>query len=148
MSIRPLLVATGFAAILACPIADAHAAPQVLGLVASNGASTELNCQGLDCRAHFSAFCLQQDRPAPSHGDRYQLGPSGEITLIAKTADGRSLRLPGTGYLDINSEIGFTSVEISLSKAKLAALGATAAAVEVGPGVSLVPVALAGDPNP
>jgi hypothetical protein len=148
MFICRLLAAAGFAAILALPTAGAHAATQVLGLVASNGAPTELNCQGADCRAHFSAFCLQQDRPAPSHGDRYQLAPSGALALIAKTADGRSLRLPGADYLQINSEIGFTSVEISLSKAKMAALGATAVAVEVGAGVSLVPVALAGDPNP
>jgi hypothetical protein len=148
MFMSRLLIATGFAAVLALPAADAWAATQVLGLVASNGAPTELNCQGTTCRAHFSAFCLQQDRPAPSHGDRYQLAPTGDLTLIATTADGRRLRLPGGAYLEINSEIGFTSVEISLSKAKLAALGATAVAVEVGPDVSLLPMALAGDPNP
>ncbi|HEY2110173.1 MAG TPA: hypothetical protein VGH25_00450, partial [Dongiaceae bacterium] len=44
--------------------------------------------------------------------------------------------------------IGFTSIRISLPEAKLRALGAVSVAVEVAPMTSVIPVAVAGDPNP
>jgi hypothetical protein len=142
-----MLCAVG-AAIVSLAGSPAMAAPQVLGLVASNGVPTPLDCFGGECSAHFSAFCLQQNRPAPSHGDAYTVAPGGSLMLIAKTEDGRTLRLPGDKLLEIRSQIGFTSVAITLPKAKLAELRATAVAVEVGPSVSLLPAVTAGDPNP
>jgi hypothetical protein len=148
MSVRSALFAASAAAAIAFGAPSVLAAPQVLGLVASNGDPTPLTCDGLACSAHFSSFCLQQSRPAPGRGDGYTVAPGGELTLVLTTADGTTLRLPGREHLTIESEIGFTSVSVALPQSKLAALGATAAAVEVGPAVSLLPVASAGDPNP
>ena len=130
------------------PWSAAEAAPQVLGLVASNGSPTPLICKGAECSAHLSAFCLQEARDAPSSGTSYAPATGGTVTLVATTADGRTLRLPGQDHLDFRSLIGFTSVRVSLQQETLAALGAVEAAVEVGPAVSLLPVTLARDPNP
>jgi len=148
MSFRSALFALSAIAVVAIPASGASAASQVLGLVASNGAPTPLTCVDSRCSAQFSTFCLQQNRPAPSRGDDYTVAAGGSLTLVARNAAGQTLRLPAKEALKIYSLIGFTSVEISLPKAKLAELGATEVAVEVGPAVSLVPVATADDPNP
>jgi len=148
MSFRSALFALSAIAVVAIPASGASAASQVLGLVASNGAPTPLTCVDGQCSAQFSAFCLQQNRPAPSRGDDYTVAAGGSLTLVARNAAGQTLRLPANDALEIHSLIGFTSVEISLPRAKLAELGATEVAVEVGPAVSLVPVATADDTNP
>ena len=127
---------------------SAEAASQVLGLVASNGLPTPLQCQDGVCSGHFSSFCLQQARPAPSADSEYTLAPGGSLTLIARLADGRQTRLPGDGLLSLHNMIGFTSIRISLPEAKLKALGAVSVAVEVAPMTSVIPVPVAGDPNP
>jgi hypothetical protein len=148
MSVRSVLFAAGAAAAFVFGGPNALAAPQVLGLVASNGVPTPLTCDGFACSAHFSSFCLQQNRPAPARGDSYTVAPGGELTLIVTTAAGKTLRLPGQEHLTIESDIGFTSVSVALPQAALAALDASMVAVEVGPSVSLLPVTAAGDPNP
>lgn len=148
MSVRSALFAASAAAAFAFSGSSALAAPQVLGLVAGNGVPTPLTCDGFACSAHFSAFCLQQNRPAPARGDSYTVAPGGELTLVVTTAGGKTLRLPGHEHLTIQSDIGFTSVTVALPQAELAELGASAVAVEVGPTVSLLPVTTAGDPNP
>jgi hypothetical protein len=148
IAFRSVICAVALAGAAGLAGSGAVAAPQVLGLVASNGAPTVLDCSGAECTAHFSAFCLQQNRPSPSHGDPYVVAPGGRLTLVATTRSGATLRLPGEKYVEIRSEIGFTSVNITLAKAKLAELGAATVAVEVGPSVSLLPVATAGDPSP
>jgi hypothetical protein len=126
----------------------AAAASQVLGLVASNGLPTPLRCQDGTCIGHFSAFCLQEQRPAPSANSEYRLAPGGGLTLIATLADGRSLRLPANEWLTIRTRIGFTSVRMSLPEEKLKSLGAVAAVVEVAPMTSILPAPVAGDPDP
>lgn len=148
MSVRSALFAASAAAALAFAGPSAFAAPQVLGLVASNGVATPLTCDGVTCRAHFSSFCLQQNRPAPARGDSYTVAPGGELTLLVTTAAGETLRLPGHERVTIRSDISFTSVSVALPQAVLAELGASAVAVEVGPTVSLLPATIAGDPNP
>jgi hypothetical protein len=148
MSFRSALFILSAIAAVGMPASGASAASQVLGLVASNGLPTPLTCVDGRCSAQFSTFCLQQNRPAPSRGDDYAVAAGGSLTLVARNAAGQTFRVPARDGLQIHSLIGFTSVDISLPTAKLAELGATAVAVEVGPAVSLVPVATAGDPNP
>ncbi len=147
MSVRSISFVAGVALLLGFSGGAALAAPQVLGLVASNGVPTPLTCIGNECSAHFSAFCLQEHRPVPSHGHRYTVAPGATMTLVAVTADGRTLRLPGDA-LQFSSLIGFTSVKVSLPRQELADLGVTAVAVEVGPTVSLLPDSIAGDMQP
>jgi hypothetical protein len=139
------------AALLAAGVlsaAPAQAAPQVLGLVASNGHATPLRCDEAGCSALLSSFCLQQVRPGPSSGAGYRIAEGGSVTLVASTVDGRTLRLPAQDTLQLSTRIGFTSVRATLPKSLRESLGITAAAVEVGPLVSIVPVEAADDPSP
>ena len=145
-SLFAILLATGAA--LMAPGGSALAASQVLGLVASNGLPTPLHCQDGTCSGHFSAFCLQEQRPAPSANSEYLMAPGSGLTLIAQFADGRSQRLPAGDLLTIRTRIGFTSVRISLPEERLRALGAQSVAVEVAPMTSILPRAVAGDPDP
>ncbi len=152
MTLRPLLTQTLTAAALALglslPIASAEAAPQILGLVASNGDPTPLSCTGAACGAHFSAFCLQEARPAPVAGQDYMLAPGSSMTLIATTAAGQSIRLPAQDYVKITSQIGFTSVHVSVPQSVMADLGAASLQIDVGANVSVLPAAVAGDVQP
>jgi hypothetical protein len=134
----PLLLAGG----------GAEAAPQILGIVASNGLPTPLHCAEGYCSAYLASFCLQEARYAPNSGSEYQLAPGGRVTLVARLADGRTVRLAGEALLTIRTRSGFTTLNVSLPQARLAALGATSAAVEVGPGTTVLPRAFAGDPDP
>jgi hypothetical protein len=126
----------------------AQAAPQILGVVASNGLPTPLRCAEGYCSAYLASFCLQEARYAPNSGSEYRLAPGSRLTIIARLADGRSLRLAGDELLTIRTRSGFTALKVSLPEARLAALGATSAAVEVGPGTTVLPRAYAGDPDP
>lgn len=126
----------------------AEAAPQIVGLVASNGLPTPLRCEDGLCSGFASSFCLQADRPSPKVDTAYQLAPGGGLTLIARRADGSSIRLPGEDLVAINSRFGFSSVTLSLPEARLRALGAVSAAVEIAPLTSVLPVAVAGDGDP
>jgi hypothetical protein len=143
-----LAILAGALAILGLPVGRAEAAPQVLGLVASNGLPTPLQCRGGVCRGFFSSFCLQQYRQAPLVNTEYKLGPQGGLTLLVTLADSRQVRVPAEGLAEIRSEIDFSSVIISISQARMKALGGIAAAVEVAPMTSILPVPVAGDSMP
>jgi hypothetical protein len=125
-----------------------QAAPQILGIVASNGLPTPLHCADGYCSAYLASFCLQESRYAPNSGSEYRLVPGGRLTIIASLADGRTLRLPAEDLLTIRTRSGFTAIRVSLPEARLKALVATAAAVEVGPKTTVLPLAYAGDPHP
>ena len=135
-------------AAIAIPVSGASAASQVLGLVASNGTPTPLNCADGQCSAQFSTFCLQQSRPAPSRGDGYGVGGRRQPDLIARSTARPDAPPPGQRRWRSTSLIGFTSVEISLPKAKLAELAPPQWRSRSRPAVSLVPIAAADDPNP
>ncbi len=143
-------VAVAAALFVACGLAAgrAEAAPQILGVVASNGLPTPLQCEDGVCSGHFSSFCLQEARPAPPADSEYALAPGGRLTLILTMADGRQVRMAGENLLELRSMIGFTSLRMSLPEQKVKALGATAVAVEVGPMTSVLPVSAAADPDP
>lgn len=146
----------GLALSIALSSGSASAAPQVLGLVADNGFPTPLVCDEFECGAQFSSFCLQEGRGSPPTGTTYAPAPGGALSLMATASDGRSLRLPAAGTLRITTAIGFTSVTMSLPQSRraeiAAALGVEPAemrlAVAIGPAVSLIPEAVAGDSDP
>ena len=116
-----------------------EAAPQILGVVASDGAPTSLSCTGAECGAHFSAFCLQEARPAPFAGQDHA-APGASMTLIVTTAAGQSIRLPAQDYVKITSQIGFTSVHVSVPQSVMTDLGAASLQIEVGENVSVLPI--------
>ena len=128
-------------------IGPAAAAPQILGIVASNGA-LPLTCDQQGCHADLSTFCLQQPRANPDLGRRYQLADANSVTLVGTKSDGGIVRLPAAPYVSFTTDRGFTSVEIVLPPDRLAALGLASVAVEVERQASLVPEAEANDKSP
>lgn len=149
MSVRHIVAIIGIAlAAVTLSPSGAQAAPQVLGVVSSIETPTPLNCGAVECSAHLSTFCLQQSRPAPSHGHAYELAPGSTVTLVVSTTDGRTLRLPAGDYVKFESLIGFTSVRASLPKATLDEIGAVALALEIAPLTSLLPAHITGDMDP
>ncbi|MFZ5789913.1 MAG: hypothetical protein ACOY3L_04365 [Pseudomonadota bacterium] len=140
--------AAALATLLTLP-GGAAASPQALGIVASNGHPTPLLCDAAgECRARFSAFCLQQAREAPPQGTLYRLADGSSLTLIVTRSDGRAERLPATPYIRFESQFGFTSVEAVLPAPARQALDAETVALEVGPAATLLPVEAANDPDP
>jgi hypothetical protein len=126
----------------------AEAAPQILGLVASNGVPTPLRCEDGRCSGLVSSFCLQFERPSPEADSEYSLAPGGGITLVGRRADGSTMRLAAGGLIGIRSRAGFSSVTISLPESELKTIGAVTAAIEIAPLTSLLPVPIAGDSDP
>ncbi len=71
---------------------DARAAPQVLALISTEGA-VQLACQGGECAATFSSFCLQNERSSPPSGTAYQLASADDIRVTALDRQGRKVSL-------------------------------------------------------
>jgi hypothetical protein len=128
-------------------IGPAAAAPQILGIVASNGV-LPLNCDASGCHADLSTFCLQQPRANPDLGQRYQLADANSVTLVGTKSNGEAVRLPAAPYVSFTTDRGLTSVEIVLPPDRLEALGLASVAVEVERQASLVPLAAANDSSP
>jgi hypothetical protein len=145
--IRFAAALVGASAAVMCGATAVLAAPQVLGVVASNG-TLPLACDDRGCRAELSTFCLQQPRANPDIGQHYDLADAGSITLIGRNAAGEMLRLPAGSYAQFVSRRGFTSVELSIPDRVVKSLSLTALTVEVAKDASLVPAAAAGDDNP
>jgi len=126
-------------------IAPAHAAPQILGLVAS-AQPIPLTCEAGICRAEVSAVCLQQHRKSPAPGTAYLPAQGTEIALTG--AGGKSV--PVQGLVKMTSVRGFTSVSVSLAEATVHALGLAPGQVRlrIGAMASALPVAVPGDNNP
>jgi len=125
----------------------ALAAPQVLGLTASN-TPIPFSCVGDSCTAVAGTFCLQRERAIPTWVTLYRASHPERLTLALFARDGSVARVAGGPWIEFSAYIGYTMVRMSLPRALLAAHGATAAAVEIGPGISLVPLPQAGDGNP
>jgi hypothetical protein len=152
---RSLAVVAGLVLAAGLSAGSASAAPQVLGLVASNGFPTPLTCDEFECSAQFSSFCLQEARSSPPTGTSYLPTPGGSLSLIATAPDGATLRLPAE-TLRIMTAIGFTSVTMSLTQSTRAEIAESMGVapeelvltVEVGPAMSLIPAPVPGDSDP
>lgn len=131
----------------AVPAGPGGAEPQALGLVATE-APAALQCKYGRCDTFLSAFCLEQRRPSPYKRTAYRATAGTDITLVVTTRDGRTLRLPGGEWLTFRSNYIYASVLASVDRERLARLAPVRAGVEVGPLAVLVPVPIAGDPEP
>jgi hypothetical protein len=126
---------------------SALAAPQILGVMASS-TPVPLLCDKKECSAVIGTFCLQRDRDIPRYGTPYGLANGEQVTLHVATATGDIRTLPGEAWLSFTGYSGYSTARMVLPRAALAELGGGAVAVTIGPGVSLVPLAQAGDANP
>jgi hypothetical protein len=141
-------IVTGLAILLGIGLSDtASAASQVLGLTASHG-PIPFTCDGDDCTALAGTFCLQRERAIPAWGTPYLASHPDRLTLALLTRDGRIAKLAGGPWVRFTAYGGYTMVRMTIPHGLLAAHDATAVAVEIGPGISLVPTPRAGDTDP
>jgi hypothetical protein len=124
------------------------AAPQVLALMASND-PISFTCNDRECYALVGSFCLQRDRDVPGFGQPYEPNFTERLILsLTDSAGNISTMTASAVALRVHSHTTYTMVRVSLPRAELDRLNATAVALRVEPGVSLVPLARAGDPEP
>lgn len=137
--------AAAFALAGACLMAGpAVAAPQPLALVATLG-PVELHCDGRDCAAEFTAFCLQEDRGSPDRGHAYRT--IGAVRVVARDGAGRETALP-LELLEARALRTHVAVRLSVPERALRERGLSRPSVAVGDGASLAPAPVAGDPRP
>ena len=122
----------------------AGAEPQALALVATGG-EVELKCEGGECGAEFTTFCLQSDRFSPVRGTAYRLAGAGDLALRGTARDGREVSLDPRAFLAIESLRAHLAVRVSISRERLELLGLEKVAVRVGEGVLMVPQSEADD---
>jgi len=126
----------------------AQAAPQALALL-ETGDATSLVCDGGVCKAEFTTYCLQKERPLPAAGTAYELADGGGLRLVLTGADGSVRRVEAGPHIRIRTaRAGHTAVAIEMPADVLARFAARRASIEVGARVTLAPVAMAGDDNP
>ena len=139
MSFRTLVSVAVLALLL--PLSPASASrsiePQILALISTGGAQP-LTCDGDECVAEFSAFCMEPGRPGPNHNAPYRMAKNSALELIARSADGTERRLPLKTARFV-SQRGYSAVRISLPRSLLDDLGADSLAIQVGAGVVLLP---------
>lgn len=144
------LPAVAVALLAAAPFvmpAPGFAAPQVLGLVASNG-PVMLNCAQGSCSAEFSTFCLQSDRKAPARGTAYSLIGEGSVRAIAKGRDGSETTLDPARDLVFTASRGHVAMRVAVDDAIARRIDPVEIAVYIDRNVALKPEAIAGDDNP
>ncbi len=125
----------------------AQAAPQALALVATEG-KVGLTCEGRECSAELTSFCLDAGRFSPAPGTAYHLAGAAEVRVIATTQDGRTLALDARSHLRFESARRHLAVRVSVDRAALAALGVSRTEIEIAENVALLPVPWPGDPDP
>jgi hypothetical protein len=146
------IIFAGALALFALVTGRAGAAPQILGLMASNGLPTPMRCADGICTAFLTSFCLQEVRAAPNEGQEYTPS-SGGLRLIISRPDGSHLAVPGDDLLTLRLYSGLATVQARLPAAKLASRGVSLGAtdvisIDVGTGAAMLPVAAANDPDP
>jgi hypothetical protein len=142
------LIATGLAVLIGIGLnSAASAAPQVLGLTASNH-PIPFTCDEEACSALAGTFCLQRERAIPAWGAPYTASHPDRLTLVILGRDGRVTRLGGGTSVRFTAYDGYTMVRMTVPRDLLAAHEATSLALEIGPGISLVPTPQAGDTDP
>ncbi|MFO0997463.1 MAG: hypothetical protein U1F33_12350 [Alphaproteobacteria bacterium] len=148
MRSRFLLMLAPFAFGLAVlPATSATAAPQILALIATDG-PVALDCDGANCAAILSSICLQRDRTPPPGGTVYEPAGLDNLKLVATSATGATREISARGHVRIESARSFLGVRVTVPAEIKDQLGAQRLAIAVGPGVSLMPRAVVGDPNP
>lgn len=132
------------AGLLMALAAPAQADPQVLALVPTMDA-VEMACHGATCEAELSAFCLQEEAESPRPGTAYRLvGGQG----LEVQGQGAARHLSAADGISVEAVRGFTAVRVRVDRSALDVADGATVRVRVGPGVSLVPEALAADDTP
>ena len=140
--VKSMIVAAGM---LLAP-AMAQAAPQLLGVIAS-ASPIKLQCDAGTCAVELTTFCLQSERDTPGRHAVYTAHDLSVFRIVAEDANGKRADVP-LGSAKVSAERGYTAARIEFSVRDLAARGLTPKALSVAAGGILVPMPVAGDPNP
>ncbi len=135
------------ALIAALSATQAVAAPQALGVVATDEA-LPMQCVDGECTTILSAFCLQKDRKPPAHGTAYLPVDNDALTVVVRSRAGETIRLPSEGLVRFATYRGYNAIKASLDETRLAALDPVAVSVEVGPRATMTAVPRADDTDP
>jgi hypothetical protein len=141
-------LAAGVALAIPAMASPAGAAPQVLGMMASSD-PIPFTCNDRECYALVGSFCLQRDRDVPGFGEPYEPNFTERLKLsLTDSAGNISTMTASDVALSVHSHSTYTMVRVSLARSELDRVNATAVAMQIEPGISLVPLAHAGDPDP
>ena len=125
-----------------------QAAPQALALLETGGPMPLVCADGV-CKAEFTTYCLQKERPLPGAGTPYEVAQGDALRLLLTGSNGTVRRVEAGPHVRIRtSRAGHTAVVVEMPAGVLAQFDARTVAVEVGEGVTLAPVAVADDDNP
>ncbi len=126
---------------------NAQAAPQALALLSTEGA-VQLACNGAECGATFSSYCLQNERPSPPGGTAYKLAGDDGFEITAKNQHGQQVALTALPGLKLTAARTQVAVRISIAKSELKKLGLEQISVNIGSDVTLLPIPQPGDKTP
>ena len=126
---------------------QAAAAPQILAVIASAEPVT-LQCEGGECGAEFTVYCIEQRRPSPEPGTPYYIHDPSTLTLDGLRRDGTTVVLAGAELLSITTERGHTAIRMSLPESVIERFDLVSVSVSVGARASLIPEPVAGDSRP
>ena len=124
----------------------ARAAPQALGLIATNE-PVPLSCDGRKCSGYFTSFCLQMARTQPKPQTPYRPAENTELVLHVTDKSGKTFDLPGRKFLKFSARTS-TGVDISVDRTLLKSYAPQSVAISVPALSSLVPVPKKGDLYP
>lgn len=128
-------------------VSPAAAAPQALGLIARADPVT-LQCQGGECGAEFTAFCVERYRNSPEPGTAYYLHDPATVAVNGLRHDGTTVRIDVASQLTVITERGHSAVRLSLPESVLGTFDLASVAVTVLRKATLLPVPVPGDPYP
>ena len=143
---RSVFKAIPFALVALTLSTASHAAPQLLGIIAT-ATPVKLHCDGDTCRTELSTICMQVHRDTPERHQPYQAYDLNVFSVVTKTQAGETVHI-ALDQASFRAERGYTATSIEFSMDTLKARGLTPIALSVTKGGVLIPTAVAGDPNP
>lgn len=148
MGFRDIIAsAIASAFLIMLPNAHALAAPQILAVLESD-VGIPFVCDDGICTAQLSTYCLQRERPAPTMGAVYYPAAAEDFTLTLNAESDAEVNHPAAKHVTFIESRGFMSVAAIILEKDLMKLGGTNAVIRVAANASMLPQAVAGDPNP
>ena len=123
------------------------AAPQILDLLTS-AKPIPLTCKNGVYTAEISAYCMQSHRESPNPGTRYNFASDGNVTILAKTSSGKSIKLALNKFASVKSARRYSVIRYSIPRKILTEHNVSSAGVVIGKFASAVPMPVKNDPNP
>jgi hypothetical protein len=122
---------------LAAAASAAHASPQILALLSTDGL-VPLHCQGSVCSAELSAFCLERHRATPDTGTAYRAAANAALVVVVTGVDSRTREFDARALAEFTTVRDMTAVRISIDRGALG--DAARVSIRSGSETALLPV--------